>query len=704
MRPHRATALVATSIVLVLGCASISPSPTIDPRSPSPASTPAVPPLADVPFFRADPAANGIHPGPGPTGKPELAWRADVGDMHMVPILAQGLLIVGANDGRLVALDAHTGEARWTYQASDAIKPSLAAVGGVIYASDGSALHAVDVASGSRRWSTPVDDTVGRVNAVDGVVYVGSTGAVLGLDGRTGEIVWRWDGPPDIPIAAGPVVDGVGYFAARDGRVYAIDIQSRRERWRVQTISLDVPSGQVVGETFYVSTNQGEAAEPVGEIYAIDRASGDIRWRFRAPSGLQLKEGPVKDGVLYANGRADGIWALRDDGSQATVLWHIDTPESHWPMALVGDVLYQVRVDGSLGAYDVASQGELLWETDAEGNWAGGPIVSGGMVFLANDSTGAMAFADPALIARLPKRVAKTSPLPSSSSSEAFNPFTVVRAFTWDATGIEEPLGMEAGPDGLLYIFDTKPQVTVINPTVGHVVRRWGRQGAGPSEFDVARPDDNMGYGDIAVAPDGRVYVADGSNHRVQLFSPEGEFQFQFGSFGTGDGQFGSINEIAIGSDGSVYVQDGQISKFTADGKFVWRTDEGAVGLAVRSDGVLLGTCEGCKQILLLDPEDGRIRGRMDLPGIDGDGFGLLSLDPDGNIFIGVYGSASQMVFDRNGKLLGADYLEPDEEITRLGRTIIWGDTWFPSPVVLPNGRAFIFGKDGLLELKVTLP
>ena len=68
---------------------------------------------------------------------------------------------MGTNDGRLVALDAHTGETRWTYQASDAIKPSLAAVGGVVYASDGSALHAVDVATGSRRWSTPVDDTVG---------------------------------------------------------------------------------------------------------------------------------------------------------------------------------------------------------------------------------------------------------------------------------------------------------------------------------------------------------------------------------------------------------------------------------------------------------------------------------------------------------------------------------------------------------------
>jgi hypothetical protein len=94
----------------------------------------------------------------------------------------------------------------------------------------------------------------------------------------------------------------------------------------------------------------------------------------------------------------------------------------------------------------------------------------------------------------------------------------------------------------------------------------------------------------------------------------------------------------------------------------------------------------------------------MDLPEIDGDGFGLVTLDPDGNIFIGIFGSASQLVFDQKGNLLGADYLEPDEDMSRLGRAVIWGDTWFPSPVFLPDGRAFTFGKDGLLELKVTLP
>src|SRR5919198_587609 len=170
--------------------------------------------------------------------------------------------------------------------------------------------------------------------------------------------------------------------------------------------------------------------EPVGEIYAIDRASGKVRWRFRAPSGLQLKEGPVKDGVLYANGLQDGIYALRDAGTSATVVWHVDAPESHWPMAIVGDTLYQARTDGSVGAYAIAD-GHLLWETPAEGSWANGPIISGGMVFMANDKGDVTAFADPALIALLPKPAAEGSNAPSALPSAAANPFTILRAFSW---------------------------------------------------------------------------------------------------------------------------------------------------------------------------------------------------------------------------------------------------------------------------------
>ncbi|HEX6868164.1 MAG TPA: PQQ-binding-like beta-propeller repeat protein, partial [Candidatus Limnocylindrales bacterium] len=184
-----ATMLLAVSLVAA-GCDTAAQSPissatlgTTATASPRAALT--LPSLADVPFYRADPAAQGKHPGPGPSVQPVLAWRATVGDMHMVPVLVDGLLIVGTNDGRLVALDGHSGETRWTYRATAGIKPSLAAVDGLVYASDGSALHAVDVATGDRRWSAPVDDPVGRVNVVGGVAFAGTAACSTRTADRT---------------------------------------------------------------------------------------------------------------------------------------------------------------------------------------------------------------------------------------------------------------------------------------------------------------------------------------------------------------------------------------------------------------------------------------------------------------------------------------------------------------------------------------
>jgi outer membrane protein assembly factor BamB len=709
MRRHLRSRLITfvIAVPLLSACGSMtSPPPGGSPGTSLPAAA-QLPTLADVPFYRADRAAHAIDPGPGPTGKPELAWRVHVGAMHIVPILVGGALIVGTNDGRLVALDAYTGLQRWdTAVGSGAIQPSLAAVDGLVFASDGSAVIAVDLATGTKQWSTPAPGATGRVNVVDGVVYVGAKGGVIGLEEETGKEVWRWDGPPDVQANSGPIVEGVGYFATNDGRLYAVDTKTGTSVWpsAVQSIGTNIASGQVVGDTFFVSNNQGDASEPVGEIYAIDRSSGTVRWRFRPPTGLQLKEGPVKDGVLYANGLQDGIYALRDDGTSATVVWHVNTPESHWPMALAGDTLYQARTDGSVGAYAI-SDGRLLWETMAEGSWAGGPIVSGGMVFVANDTTGVLAFADPALIAKLPKAAVQASVPPSESPTASSNPFTVARTFSWAGTGLHTPLGMDPGPDGLLYVFDVTPQVTVVDPTDGHAVRRWGRQGTGPGEFDIQRPDDNPGNGDIAVSRDGRVYVADGTNHRVQIFTPDGKFLFQFGSFGTGQGQFGDIQEIATGPKGEVYARDQYgISKFTGDGKFVWRSKENLFHFGVRADGELISVCEQCRQLLHVSQQDGHIVERWDTPDMDGDGFGPVNLDPTGNIYVEVYGSESMLIFDRHGKFVAGGYLQPGARRVGGGKKTEWGDWYWPTPVFMPDGRAFTFAEQGLVELTFTLP
>lgn len=125
----------------------------------------------------------------------------------------------------------------------------------------------------------------------------------------------------------------------------------------------------------------------------------------------------------------------------------------------------------------------------------------------------------------------------------------------------------------------------------------WGRPGTGPGEFDLPHA--------IDVDSAGRVYVADRTNARVQVFNSAGKFIAQwkdaklgrpysiavsgdraivvdggdqpqsgpdrsgavevdlrgrvlarFGRFGNYDGQFRLAHDVAVGRDGSVFVVD----------------------------------------------------------------------------------------------------------------------------------------------------
>ena len=54
----------------------------------------------------------------------------------------------------------------------------------------------------------------------------------------------------------------------------------------------------------------------------------------------------------------------------------------------------------------------------------------------------------------------------------------------------------------------------------------------------------------------GKVYVADYANHRIQIFDPEGNFITKFGEGGEGDGQFHKASALSIDSEGDIYVAD----------------------------------------------------------------------------------------------------------------------------------------------------
>jgi tripartite motif-containing protein 71 len=85
----------------------------------------------------------------------------------------------------------------------------------------------------------------------------------------------------------------------------------------------------------------------------------------------------------------------------------------------------------------------------------------------------------------------------------------------------------------------------------------------------------------IARGYDGRVYIGDVFTHKVEVFNPDGTFQSQWGTEGTGPGQFGSIGGIAIGANGSVYVADSsnRVERFTLDGQYLGSFGSSGPGL-----------------------------------------------------------------------------------------------------------------------------
>jgi hypothetical protein len=114
-------------------------------------------------------------------------------------------------------------------------------------------------------------------------------------------------------------------------------------------------------------------------------------------------------------------------------------------------------------------------------------------------------------------------------------------------------------------------QYWIFSPA-GKFLEAWGTAGSGPGQLALTTHDPNPdSVGAIAFAPDGSFYIADNGNYRVEKFDKNRKFVLQWGSFGTGDGQFGSPKGIA--TDGkSVWVSDdprNDVQVFDTDGHFL---------------------------------------------------------------------------------------------------------------------------------------
>jgi DNA-binding beta-propeller fold protein YncE len=150
----------------------------------------------------------------------------------------------------------------------------------------------------------------------------------------------------------------------------------------------------------------------------------------------------------------------------------------------------------------------------------------------------------------------------------------------WGHGLFRRPHGLCIGPDDALYYIDDLGHTIRKYSPDGRLLLQLGDgspSDTGATSVDyrtIVRSGAPFHYPtDVAVAPNGDLYISDGyGNARVHRFSPDGRLLHSWGEPGTGPGEFRIPHGIAVDRDGRVWVADRENSRlqiFDAEGRFV---------------------------------------------------------------------------------------------------------------------------------------
>lgn len=247
-------------------------------------------------------------------GKPK--WTARVGSEVLVPPkAASGLVLVRANDGSVVALDARDGARKWSYQRS---LPSLTLraqgavlVSGrkVIVGMPGGKLVALSLADGGILWEAAIAQPRGATEleriadiasspVSDGhmVCAVAYQGRLSCVDGETGNPLWA----RDVSSSYGVGIDLRNVYVTDElGAISAFDKQNGRNLWKQGRLyARAVTAPAVMGR--FVAVGDYE-----GYLHLLSTEDGSFLSRAKTDgSALRFAPQPTQEKLLAqtANG------------------------------------------------------------------------------------------------------------------------------------------------------------------------------------------------------------------------------------------------------------------------------------------------------------------------------------------------------------------------------------------------------------------
>ena len=324
--------------------------------------------------FRGDAQHSGIYPQLGVPLLHGVKWKFKTGAAVIsTPAVLDGTAYFGSNDHYLYAVNLADGVQRWKFKTGSRVTSSPAVYNGYVYfgSFDGN-VYAVDAKSGEQRWKF----------ASEGERRF--TGRHLHGSDPAGESM---PDPFDFYLSSPTVVQDTVYVGSGDGNVYALDAASGALRWKFRTGGVVHASPAVANGLLYIGSWDSY-------FYAIDAKSGGERWRFKTGEDHEIanqvgiqSSALIADGVVYFGCRDSNLYAL--DAVSGAKRW-VYSNKGSWvistPIAQDGTLYFATSDSGLFHAVD-AKTGTLKYSLSFH-HWPmfSSPAIAGRNLYIGSNS------------------------------------------------------------------------------------------------------------------------------------------------------------------------------------------------------------------------------------------------------------------------------------------------------------------------------
>ncbi|NOT30675.1 MAG: PQQ-binding-like beta-propeller repeat protein [Planctomycetes bacterium] len=345
----------------------------------------------DWPSFRGDPALTGVAAGILPVA-PAQRWSFQAPkSIVSSPVVAEGRLVVGCDDGKVYCLDAASGEERWTFATDDVIEaPALIHAGSVYVGSSSGWFYALELARGALRWKQETGDKI--LGGANWVVAGGETRIVVGSYDSSLHCFAALDGSPRWTYSTGNYVNGTpavenGWivFGGCDSFLHVVSAEDGAGVAKIELgsdahvagsvalaqgrvyfghygnafVCADLPRKELVWSfpdakhPFFSSPALAEGRAVFGgrnkQLHCVAQADGKLLWKFATRRKVDGSPVIVGDAVVF--GAGDGrihVLAL-SDGSER---WSVELgSELGGSLAVAGGWIYAAALDGRVTAF-----------------------------------------------------------------------------------------------------------------------------------------------------------------------------------------------------------------------------------------------------------------------------------------------------------------------------------------------------------------